>query len=63
MNISVPGRVLVHSLMGVSRSTTLVLALLMVCDGLWLQEAVAAVRPHRDICQNTGILDQHARTL
>lgn len=53
-----PGRVLVHCLMGVSRSATLVLAFLMIAEGLTLQEAVAAVRPHRDICPNPGFLRQ-----
>uniref|UniRef100_A0A667XQK4 Dual specificity protein phosphatase n=1 Tax=Myripristis murdjan TaxID=586833 RepID=A0A667XQK4_9TELE len=52
------GRVLVHCLMGVSRSSTLVLAFLMIVEGLRLQEAVAAVRPHRDICPNPGFLQQ-----
>ncbi|XP_059215437.1 dual specificity protein phosphatase 13-like [Centropristis striata] len=44
--------------MGVSRSATLVLAFLMIAEGLRLQEAVAAVRPHRDICPNPGFLLQ-----
>uniref|UniRef100_UPI0037E80C56 dual specificity protein phosphatase 13B-like n=1 Tax=Semicossyphus pulcher TaxID=241346 RepID=UPI0037E80C56 len=44
--------------MGVSRSSTLVLAYLMIVEGLRLQEAVAAVRPHRDICPNPGFLQQ-----
>lgn len=61
-DISVPGRVLVHCLMGVSRSATLVLAFLMITEGLTLQEAVAAVRPHRDVCPNPGFLQQ-LRTL
>lgn len=58
VNISVPGRVFVHCMMGVSRSATLVLAFLMIVEGLRLQEAVAAVRPHRDICPNPGFLQQ-----
>lgn len=60
--MSVPGRVLVHCVMGVSRSATLVLAFLMISEGLTLQEAVAAVRPHRDVCPNPGFLQQ-LRTL
>ncbi|XP_033469156.1 dual specificity protein phosphatase 13B isoform X2 [Epinephelus lanceolatus] len=52
------GRVFVHCLMGVSRSATLVLAYLMIVEGLRLQEAVAAVKPHRDICPNPGFLFQ-----
>lgn len=58
VDVSVPGRVLVHCLMGVSRSATLVLAFLMIVEGLTLREAVAAVRPHRDICPNPGFLQQ-----
>uniref|UniRef100_A0A665TVF5 Dual specificity protein phosphatase n=1 Tax=Echeneis naucrates TaxID=173247 RepID=A0A665TVF5_ECHNA len=53
-----PGRVFVHCLMGVSRSATLVLAFLMIAEGLTLKEAVAAVRSHRDICPNSGFLQQ-----
>uniref|UniRef100_A0A672JHN2 Dual specificity phosphatase 13a n=1 Tax=Salarias fasciatus TaxID=181472 RepID=A0A672JHN2_SALFA len=52
------GRVFVHCLMGVSRSATLVLAFLMITEDLRLQEAVAIVRPHRDICPNPGFLQQ-----
>uniref|UniRef100_A0A3B5KBR3 Dual specificity protein phosphatase n=1 Tax=Takifugu rubripes TaxID=31033 RepID=A0A3B5KBR3_TAKRU len=60
-DVSVPGRVLVHCLMGVSRSATLVLAFLMIVEGLTLREAAAAVRPHRDICPNPGFL-KHTHT-
>ncbi|XP_013767291.1 dual specificity protein phosphatase 13B [Pundamilia nyererei] len=56
--LAIGGRVFVHCLMGVSRSATLVLAFLMIVEGLRLQEAVAAVRPHRDICPNPGFLQQ-----
>ncbi|KAM3606609.1 uncharacterized protein V6R79_019631 [Siganus canaliculatus] len=56
--LAMGGRVFVHCLMGVSRSATLVLAFLMIVEGLRLQEAVAAVKPHRDICPNTGFLQQ-----
>ncbi|XP_041755112.1 dual specificity protein phosphatase 13-like [Coregonus clupeaformis] len=52
------GRVFVHCLIGVSRSAALVLAFLMIVEGLMLQEAVAAVRPQRNICPNTGFLLQ-----
>uniref|UniRef100_A0A3Q2QF05 Dual specificity protein phosphatase n=1 Tax=Fundulus heteroclitus TaxID=8078 RepID=A0A3Q2QF05_FUNHE len=56
--LAMGGRVFVHCLMGVSRSATLVLAFLMIAEGLRLQEAVAAVRQHRDICPNPGFLMQ-----
>ncbi|XP_071336884.1 serine/threonine/tyrosine-interacting-like protein 2 [Trachinotus anak] len=56
--LAMGGRVFVHCLMGVSRSATLVLAFLMIVEGLRLQEAVAAVRSHRDICPNPGFLQQ-----
>ncbi|KAK5853940.1 hypothetical protein PBY51_015051 [Eleginops maclovinus] len=56
--LAMGGRVFVHCLMGVSRSATLVLAFLMIAEGLSLQEAVASVRPHRDICPNQGFLRQ-----
>ncbi|KAG1951042.1 dual specificity protein phosphatase [Pimephales promelas] len=52
------GRVFVHCLMGVSRSSTLVLAFLMICEDLTLMEAVKSVRQHRDICPNPGFLNQ-----
>ncbi|XP_039639932.1 dual specificity protein phosphatase 13 [Perca fluviatilis] len=56
--LAIGGRVFVHCLMGVSRSATLVLAFLMIVEGLRLPQAVAAVRPHRDICPNPGFLLQ-----
>ncbi|XP_022540386.2 dual specificity protein phosphatase 13 [Astyanax mexicanus] len=52
------GKVFVHCLMGVSRSATLVLAFLMICEELTLMEAARAVRQHRDICPNPGFLNQ-----
>ncbi|XP_030628605.1 dual specificity protein phosphatase 13-like [Chanos chanos] len=56
--LSRKGKVLVHCLMGVSRSATLVLAFLMICEGLTLMEAAQTVRQHRDICPNPGFLNQ-----
>ncbi|XP_013868618.1 dual specificity protein phosphatase 13 isoform B [Austrofundulus limnaeus] len=56
--LAMGGRVFVHCLMGVSRSATLVLAFLMIVEGLRLQEAAAAVRRHRDVCPNPGFLQQ-----
>ncbi|XP_041921050.1 dual specificity protein phosphatase 13-like [Alosa sapidissima] len=52
------GKVFVHCLMGVSRSSTLVLAFLMICEDLTLREAARTVRQHRDICPNPGFLHQ-----
>ncbi|XP_021115308.1 dual specificity protein phosphatase 13 isoform X3 [Heterocephalus glaber] len=57
--LSVPrGRVLVHCAMGVSRSATLVLAFLMICENMTLVEAIQTVQAHRDICPNSGFLRQ-----
>ncbi|TRY55395.1 hypothetical protein DNTS_034414 [Danionella cerebrum] len=56
--LSKKGRVFVHCLMGVSRSATLVLAFLMICEELTLMEAIKATRQHRDICPNPGFLNQ-----
>ncbi|NWS69001.1 DS13B phosphatase, partial [Crotophaga sulcirostris] len=52
------GKVLVHCAMGISRSATLVLAFLMICEGLSLADAIRAVRSHRGICPNSGFLQQ-----
>ncbi|KAM5235991.1 dual specificity protein phosphatase 13B isoform 2-T2 [Ctenodactylus gundi] len=52
------GRVLVHCAMGVSRSATLVLAFLMICENMTLVEAIQKVQAHRDICPNSGFLRQ-----
>uniref|UniRef100_A0A673B3S1 Dual specificity protein phosphatase n=1 Tax=Sphaeramia orbicularis TaxID=375764 RepID=A0A673B3S1_9TELE len=52
------GKVFVHCAMGVSRSGTLVLAYLMICQGLSLAEAIIAVRLNRDIGPNSGFLEQ-----
>ncbi|NWY57368.1 DS13B phosphatase, partial [Chionis minor] len=52
------GKVLVHCAMGVSRSATLVLAFLMICEGMSLTDAIQTVRPHRGICPNSGFLKQ-----
>nr|XP_031317993.1 dual specificity protein phosphatase 13 isoform X2 [Camelus dromedarius] len=57
--LSVPrGRVLVHCAMGVSRSATVVLAFLMICENMTLVEAIQTVQAHRDICPNSGFLQQ-----
>lgn len=52
------GKVFVHCAMGVSRSGALVLAYLMIHQGLSLTEAITAVRLNRDIGPNTGFLEQ-----
>uniref|UniRef100_H0WYA3 Dual specificity protein phosphatase n=4 Tax=Otolemur garnettii TaxID=30611 RepID=H0WYA3_OTOGA len=52
------GRVLLHCAMGVSRSATLVLAFLMICENMTLVEAIQTVQAHRDICPNSGFLRQ-----
>ncbi|XP_062858787.1 dual specificity phosphatase 29-like isoform X1 [Trichomycterus rosablanca] len=52
------GKVLVHCARGVSRSATLVLAYLMIHEGLTIAEAIEAVRAHRNILPNAGFLQQ-----
>uniref|UniRef100_A0A7M4FVY2 Dual specificity protein phosphatase n=1 Tax=Crocodylus porosus TaxID=8502 RepID=A0A7M4FVY2_CROPO len=52
------GKVLVHCAMGISRSATLVLAFLMICESLSLVDAIQTVREHRAICPNSGFLRQ-----
>lgn len=49
---------LVHCARGVSRSAALVLAYLMLREGLTLVEAVEAVSGRRNILPNAGFLDQ-----
>uniref|UniRef100_A0A8C9SYK0 Dual specificity protein phosphatase n=2 Tax=Scleropages formosus TaxID=113540 RepID=A0A8C9SYK0_SCLFO len=51
-------KVLVHCAMGLSRSSTLVLAYLMIHEHMTLPEAIAAVAKHRNICPNSGFLEQ-----
>ncbi|NXL63830.1 DS13B phosphatase, partial [Chordeiles acutipennis] len=52
------GKVLVHCAMGISRSATLVLAFLMICEDMSLTDAIQIVRSHRGICPNSGFLRQ-----
>ncbi|XP_077654589.1 dual specificity protein phosphatase 13A isoform X2 [Urocitellus parryii] len=57
--LSTPGaKVLVHCVVGVSRSATLVLAYLMLHQQLSLRQAVITVREHRWIFPNRGFLHQ-----
>uniref|UniRef100_A0A287CWD7 Dual specificity phosphatase 13B n=1 Tax=Ictidomys tridecemlineatus TaxID=43179 RepID=A0A287CWD7_ICTTR len=51
-------KVLVHCVVGVSRSATLVLAYLMLHQQLSLRQAVITVREHRWIFPNRGFLHQ-----
>lgn len=52
------GKVLVHCMMGLSRSATCVLAHLMIKEGLTAAEAVKQVRQNRFIKPNEGFLLQ-----
>ncbi|XP_003408956.1 dual specificity protein phosphatase 13A [Loxodonta africana] len=57
--LSTPGaKVLVHCVVGVSRSATLVLAYLMLRQKLSLRQAVITVRQHRWVFPNRGFLHQ-----
>ncbi len=55
-----PGRVLVNCVMGRSRSTTFVVAYLMLRRDLRALEALSEVRRHRDVRPNDGFLRQLA---
>ncbi|XP_068111486.1 dual specificity protein phosphatase 13B-like isoform X2 [Hyperolius riggenbachi] len=52
------GKVLVHCAMGISRAASIVLAFLMISEGLSLIDAIRTVSEHRDICPNPGFLEQ-----
>ncbi|XP_037810338.1 dual specificity protein phosphatase 13 isoform X2 [Lucilia sericata] len=58
--ISGGGKVLVHCLVGVSRSATCVLAYLMICRKMSAVDAIRTVRMRRDIHPNDGFLQQLA---
>ena len=54
-----PGRVLVHCMAGVSRSTTVTVAYLMAREQMTMREALTAVRARRPIVgPNPGFLRQ-----
>jgi len=52
------GRVLIHCMVGLSRSATLVIAYLMIKRDLTLEEALRTVRRHRQVRPNDGFLRQ-----
>lgn len=54
------GKVLVHCMVGMSRSATCVLAYLMISRKMSAAEAIRTVRMHRDIHPNEGFLQQLA---
>ncbi|KAL4640007.1 dual specificity protein phosphatase 13-like isoform X1 [Arapaima gigas] len=56
--LSHKGKVFVHCARGISRSATLVLAFLIICEKLTLVEAIKAVRQHRNVLPNVGFLNQ-----
>nr|XP_020501446.1 dual specificity phosphatase DUPD1-like [Labrus bergylta] len=52
------GKVFVHCAMGLSRSSTLVLAYLMIHQNMTLVDALKAVSANRNISPNAGFLEQ-----
>ncbi|XP_049916352.1 dual specificity protein phosphatase 13-like [Epinephelus moara] len=52
------GKVFVHCAMGISRSSTLVLAYLMIHENMTLVDAIKAVSANRNISPNSGFLEQ-----
>lgn len=55
------GIVLIHCIMGISRSATIAIAYLMIKKGLRAKEAVEKVKKARDIRPNDGFLKQLAQ--
>lgn len=53
-----PDKLLVHCVMGRSRSATLFLAYLMICENMTLVEAIEQVKERRRIVPNWGFLKQ-----
>ncbi|XP_030568346.1 dual specificity protein phosphatase 3 isoform X2 [Drosophila novamexicana] len=58
--ISSGGKILVHCLVGMSRSATCVLAYLMICRKMSAVDAIRTVRMRREIRPNDGFLQQLA---
>lgn len=54
------GKVLVHCLMGVSRSATCAIVYLMIAKKMTAAEAIRQVRLYREIRPNDGFLQQIA---
>nr|XP_019938646.1 PREDICTED: dual specificity phosphatase DUPD1-like [Paralichthys olivaceus] len=52
------GKVFVHCAMGLSRSSTLVLAYLVIHENMTLVDAIKAVSANRNISPNNGFLEQ-----
>ena len=52
------GKVLIHCMMGFSRSATIAIAYLMIRRGMTAQEATRTVRAKRKIGPNDGFLKQ-----
>lgn len=51
-------KLLVHCVMGRSRSATLFLAYLMICENMTVVDAIEHVKNHRRIIPNWGFLKQ-----
>ncbi|CAG0913222.1 unnamed protein product [Notodromas monacha] len=60
--LSSGGKVIVHCKQGISRSSTLVVAFLMLKRGMATQEALTIIRSKREVMPNEGFL-QHLRDL
>jgi len=52
------GRVAVHCQMGISRASTMVIAYLMIKQGLTGPDAITLVKKRRNICPNPGFMKQ-----